>query len=201
MADPELAKREIDRPRRSAVPVDRVLQPVCVQVARPGDVPLGVFLWHPKVHVEEQELPVRWSRLRVLPVERLAEPFDMDEPVVLRQALDRSICDARPGQESAVENPNVEDPQPLQSGSDRGGFETGAVDDHRSLGHDLLGHEESVDLGFVNAVQPAAREGHGARNVPSARLIVKPPAVVCRQRSDIDDGEGGVLEPRVKLVG
>src|SRR5205809_1070202 len=109
MADPELAKREIDRPRRSAVPVDRVLQPVCVQVARPGDVPLGVFLWHPKVHVEEQELPVRWSRLRVLPVERLAEPFDMDEPVVLRQALDRSICDARPGQESAVENPNVED--------------------------------------------------------------------------------------------
>jgi hypothetical protein len=53
--DPEAAERLVERLRRPAVPVDRILEPVRVEVGAPGDVALRVLLRDPEVDVEQEE--------------------------------------------------------------------------------------------------------------------------------------------------
>ena len=57
--DPQRAERGLELVRRTSVPVGRILEPVRVEVERPGQVAVGVLLRHPEVDVEEEEpIPV-----------------------------------------------------------------------------------------------------------------------------------------------
>src|SRR3989442_12809203 len=55
VGDAKRSQRGFERLGRSPVPVGRILQPVGVEVMRPRDMALRVFLGDAKVHVEEDE--------------------------------------------------------------------------------------------------------------------------------------------------
>ena len=95
MRDPERAQRRLELLGRAAVPVDRVLELIRVEVERAREVVLLVLLGNPEVDVEEQE-SARRRGLRPAAREELREPFGMDEPLVVRQALDGKACVGRP---------------------------------------------------------------------------------------------------------
>ena len=109
---------------------------------------LRVFLGHPEVHVEEQELALGRG-FRALAREDLAEPVDVDELVVLRQALDRQVRVGRPGREAVGVDADVLDAELGQARGDGLGIVgPGAVDDDVPPGDDALLVEDAADLGL-----------------------------------------------------
>ena len=85
--DPERAQGGLELFRSTAVPVRRILEPVRVEIERPGDVVLLVFLRHAEIDVEQLERAPRCS-LRGSPVQQLPKPVGMDELLVVRQTID-----------------------------------------------------------------------------------------------------------------
>ena len=120
----------------------------------------------------------------------------MDEPLVVRQLVDRQVRVGGPGREAVLVRAHlavaVGDQPGLQGGGMLGAV---GVDDDRALGRDALLVEQADDLGLVDAVQPRRRERDRARDVAAARLAVQSPAVVGGDRAQVDDGQAGVAEP------
>ena len=101
--DPERAQRVVELGRRAAVPVGRRLQPVGVEVAGGGDVPVRVLLGDAEVHVEQEGVGAG-RRLDGLPGEHVAQPADVDQALVVGQAVDRVRRVDGPGREPALED-------------------------------------------------------------------------------------------------
>ncbi len=85
--DPERAQRYVELGGRAAVPADRVLELIRVEIEGPREVVLLVLLGNPEIDMEEQE-GARRCGLRPAAREELREPVGMDEALVVRQALD-----------------------------------------------------------------------------------------------------------------
>jgi len=73
----------------------RTLEPVGVEIQRPGDVILLVLLGDAEIDVEEQERTGRRG-LRPPPLEYLSKPFGVDELVVVGKTLHREGLVGRP---------------------------------------------------------------------------------------------------------
>ena len=78
-------------------------------------------------------------------------------------------------------------------------FGTVAVEDDLSAGDDAFRPEQLFDLQGVDTVEPGARERDGSWDVtPSSRPALAP-AVVRGQGPNVDDRQGGVVEPAAEL--
>ena len=157
VGDAERAHGGIELLGRPAVPVDRVLELVRVEVERPREVILLVLLGDAEVDVEEQEAPGRRG-LGPAAVEHLPEPVGVDEPVVVRETLDGQGLVGRP-----LGPAGLVDADPLvaelgQPGSDGRDVVGVAVEDDLLAGDDVLRVQQPCDLGVVDARQPGARE-------------------------------------------
>ena len=199
VGDSEASQRILELLRRAAVPVDRALELVRIEVERPREVVLRVLVRHSEVDVEEQEA-VRRRGLRATAGENLLEPRGVHESLVVRQPLDRQIRVARPCGPALVVHANAgmaELGQPALEGRDARGV---AVQHDPSSGNDALRNQEPLDLERVDALEPLARERDGAGNVPPSGLAVQAPAVVRGKRSAVDDRELGIAEEAAQLA-
>ena len=162
---------------------------------------LGVLLGHPEVDVEQQEGAVR-RRLGPSTVEHLAEPGDVDELVVVGQALERQRLVGGPGRSPSLEDPGSVDAERSEPADERRGVHVAvAVDgDLATRGH-ALRVEEALDLGLVDGVDPGDGERDGAGHVAASRDAAPVPAVVGDQRSDVDDRQVRVVESLMELGG
>ena len=192
--DAERAQGRIDHFGRAPVPVGRILEPVRVEEERARDVALGVFLGHAEVHVEEQELLVG-RRLGRLPVEDVAQPRDVDELVVVGKPIEWQRRVGGPGRGPILVGASAGDAEIGEGRHELGGVvRSVAVDDDVAVGGDPLLVQEPPDLGLVDDPQPAGREGDRSRDVAAAGLAIPAPAVVGRERSDVDDGSSRVVQ-------
>ena len=83
----------------------------------------GVLLRDAEVDVEQEPLAGR-RRLGPFAIDDLAEPVDMDEPVVVDQAVDGAAVVGCPGAEAAVEDGDVRDAPGLERRGDPGRIQT-----------------------------------------------------------------------------
>jgi hypothetical protein len=199
MGDAELAEACVEVGRATAVPVDRVLEPVRVQEQRAGQVTLGVFLGHAEVHVEQKESGVVVG-LRLLAVEQLAEPFRVHESAVVGEAIDRQALVGRPCGQALFVQADVRVAELFQQIAQRpsvGGAIT--VDDDGARCENSLRLEKLADLGLVDALEPGDRERGGAGKMAAACLAAETPAVERGDRADIDDREARLSEAGPEL--
>jgi hypothetical protein len=198
VGDAERAQRRLELFGRAAVPVDRVLELVRVEVERAREVVLRVLLGHAEVDVEE-EVPAGRRGLGPTAVEQLLEPVGVHELLVVRQGLDRKGLVGRPLRPAGRVRANARVTQLGQrrpEGRDVLGI---AVQHDLSAEDDVLRLEQAIDLGVVDACEPRARERDGSLDVTSASFPVRAPAVVGRQPPDIDDRQSVVGEPPAQL--
>ncbi len=178
-----------------------ILEAVRVEVEGAREVALRVLLGDAEVHVEEQGLRVV-VRLGALAGEQLADPLDVDEAVVVREALDREAVVRSPGREAGLVAEDVVVTELGQSRVEsRRVLGAVAVDHDRAVERDALREKETLDLGLVDAAQPGRREDRRAWDVAAACLALEAPAVVGGDRADIDDGQARVGQAPVELVG
>ncbi len=161
---------------------------------------LLVFLGDAEVDVE-QDGPPRRGGLRGLAGEQPTKPVDVDESLVVRQFLDGQIRIGRPRREPGFQRPDpavpIGDQPRLESG---GVLRSIRVEDDRAVRRDPLLPEQPDDLGFVDRVEPGGGECDRTGDVAAARLAVEAPAVECRDRPQVHDGQFGVVEALAKLV-
>jgi hypothetical protein len=187
--DPERAHGRIELLRRSAVPVFGALDAVRVEIPRPGDVILLVLFGNPEIDVEEQELAGRRGLLAPS-IEQPAQPFGVDELVVVRKTFDRQGLIGCPRGPTVLVSPDARAAQLRQPGLHRRDvLETIAVEDDLTIGENALRVEQPFELRIVDAAEPTVREGDGPRDVTPSSLSARPPAVVRGERPDIDDRE------------
>ena len=156
----------------------------------PGRWPVRVLLGDAEVHVEESILAAV-ECLGAPAVEQRPQPVDVDEPLVVREPVERQGRVGGPGREPRLEDPDAAMAELGQAAADRVGVgEPVAVDDDRAVGrHALVDELPRSTLGRVDALEPGDRERHRAREVAATRLALQAPAVVRRARADVDDGE------------
>ena len=198
MRDPQRAERAFELLRRTSVPVGRVLEPVRVEVVRPGQVAVGVLLRHPEVDVEEEEsIPV--VAFRTPAGDELVEPIGVDQPVVARQPLHRQALVRGPVRPSGFEDqdrvsacfePERERPRVPRV--------VPVNDDRAALANPLL-IDLALNLRLVEAVQPRVGERHRAGHVAAAALVVESPAVVRRGGADVDDRHVRLVEEPAEI--
>ncbi len=192
VGDAEGAHGGVDLGRGPALPdVLGILEPVRVQVQGARKMAFLVLLRDAEVDMEQEE-PAGRGRFRATAGEELAEPLDVDEPVVLRQALDGTLGCRNPAREAAGQDPGRLDPVRPEHVGDNGRFGVVlAVDHDVAPGRDPLAAQEPDDLGPVDADEPGRRQGDRARDVAAARLVTDPPAVVGAEGPDVDDRQLG----------
>src|SRR6185295_9106088 len=148
------------------------------EVESARDVALLVLLGDPEVDVEQEELAVG-CRLGPPAGQNLAEPLDVDEPVVSGELVDRQARVGRPRPEAVLVDAGGVDPEPAEPRDEAPGVvESLAVDRDLSSGHDPLAGQLPLDLRRVQAVEPGRRKGDGARDVPAASVVPDAPAVI-----------------------
>src|SRR5204863_5006913 len=136
----------LDRRRRAAVPVGRVLEPVRVEVVGAWDMPLGVLLGHAEVDMEEKERCIRW-RLRAPAGEDVSEPRDVDEGLVSRQPLEWKRVVGRPGGRASAEGADGLDASSIECRGESVDVAGRATDQHDlAIGGDALLLEQAPDL-------------------------------------------------------
>src|SRR3989442_330665 len=183
----------------AAIPVARIFEAVRVEVERPGDVVLLVLFEDAEVDVKEEESS-SGRRLGASAVEQLAEPFGVDELVIVRQTVNRKRRLRRPLRPAALVRPHAGAAQFGQSRLERPGiFGPIAVEDDLVAGKDALGSEQPLDLGRINTLEPCAGEGNRTGDMAAARRASRPPAVVGGQRPNVDELEVGVTEALSKF--
>ena len=199
--DAQALERGLELCRGPAVPGDRVLEPVRVEIKGRRDVVLGVLLGNAEVDVE-QEPSTRRRDLRRPAGEEIAEPVDVDEPLEPGQIFDGPIVVGRPGRPIALES---DDPVKAEAGEPQlervGVGRFVAVDDDRVVRVHAPGRERRLEIDIRQAAEPLDRERGGPGDVPAARLAAEMPAVVGRERSQVDEMEVGLAEPGEELVG
>jgi hypothetical protein len=125
----------------------------------------------------------------------------VDELVVVREPLERQTLVCGPvgpvpiGPDALVAE--VVEPAPER----RDVLGTSAVENDLPTGDDLLRLEQPVQLRAVDRAEPGTREGNGARNVTSAGVAVRTPAVIGGERPDIDDRQGRIGQSPAELGG
>ena len=162
---------------------------------------VGILLGYAKVHVEEQDLPGR-SGFRRLAIEQASKPVDVDELVVVGQAIEGEGFIRRPLAPAALMDPNtfmaiVDQP------CGKGGHipRAVAVDHDVAVWSDAFCLQQSLDFFLVDALQPGAGECHGAGDVAAPGLTSEPPAVVRGHRPNVDDAQVRIAEPIAELGG
>ncbi len=198
VGDSERTQGGFELLRRSALPVDGVLELVRVEVERAGEVILLVLLGDSEVHVEEQEVPARRG-FRLVTVEHLPEPVGMDEALVVRETLYGQGLVGRPFRPAGLVRADscvaqVDEPAP-----DCRDVARAAVEDDLSAGNDVFRVQKPDDLRVVDARQPRAREDDGSGDVTPSSVPVLAPAVVRMERPDVDDREVAVGKSRVQF--
>ncbi len=162
---------------------------------------LRVLLRNTEVDVEQEEVPGRCGLGR-LTRQHLPEPIDGDELLVLRQLLDGERLVGCPGSEAARVDARARDAEPLERARDgRSVVRIVAVHHDLAIGGDALPGEQPRDLRLVDGGEPVGRQRGGARDVPATRFAAKSPAVVRRERPDVEDRERRVVEAIPQLCG
>jgi hypothetical protein len=93
--DAERPQRHLEFLGRAAVPVPWILEPVRVEIQRPGNVTVLVLFRNPEIDVEDPVLAGR-SGFRASPIQQVAEPFGVNELLVVGQAIGRQRLVGRP---------------------------------------------------------------------------------------------------------
>ena len=195
--DAEALHRLLELGRRSAVPVDGVLEPVRVEVERAGKVALLVLLGHAEVDVEEEEA-VAWRGLRTLAVEHGTEPVDVDEALVPRKPLEGEGLVLEPRIPVFV-RPDarvVERREPRRKGG-----RVVAVEHDLTVGGHAFRHEHVAEVGVVEEPLPLAGKRDRAGDVAAAGGAVGAPAVEQVEWPGVDDRECGFVQAPAELLG
>ena len=125
----------------------------------------------------------------------------MDEPLVVREPLDRQGVVGRPLGPAVLVDTNPCVAEVGQPASERRDVVGVAVEDDLAAGDDVLRVQQPHDLGVVDARQPGARKRDSSRDVTASSLSVRAPAVVRVQRPDVDDRQVGIGESCAQLGG
>jgi len=152
--DAEAAEGRIELLRGAAVPIGRILERVRIQVQGARDMAFLVLVRHAEVDVEQDE-PAFRRRLGTATGQDLAQPLDVDEPVVPWQLLDREAGVRGPGAKTTLEDAAARNAEGVQPGHEGLGVaESLSVDDHFLGRSHALAGQEPVDLGGIDAREP-----------------------------------------------
>lgn len=196
---PECAHDRLEPLGRSAVPVRRILEPVGVEIERPGDVILLVLFRNAEVDMEQLERAQR-RRLGPSSVQQLAKPIGVDELLVVRQAVNRQGRIGGPLGPTTPVNPDSGLAQLGEPRLERDRvLRTIAIQDDLATLKDALRLQQPLHLGLVDAVQPRNREGDRSGDVTPSGRTARAPAVVGRQCPDVDYGQVGGAELLAKF--
>ena len=140
------------------------------------------------------------SGLRGPPVEQLAKPVWMDKLLVIGEPIDRQRSLRRPLGPAALVSPDTQLSQRRQPCPQRQAILGPiAIEDDLPAVENGLRAQQPLDLRRINGLQPGAREGNRARDMPSSNGASRTPAVVGGEGSNIDESQIRVVESLAKF--